>query len=50
MNDEFMTIVVDEAGFGTSALRKYGYARKGEAVVHEFSKLTHNMSMIAAIS
>jgi hypothetical protein len=50
LDDEFMTIVVDEAGFGTSPLRKYGYSLKGEPLTHEYPKLSHNVSMIAAIS
>jgi len=43
-------IVVDEAGFGTAPFRKYGYALNGEPCWHNTHWISHNLSLIAAIS
>ena len=45
-----MVIVIDEAGFGTAPFRKYGYSLKGEPCFLKTSWISHNMTLIAAIS
>jgi hypothetical protein len=42
--------VIDEAGFGTSSFRKYGYSLKGEPCFHKTSWISHNLTLVAAIS
>ena len=49
-NKEYEIIVIDEAGFGTSPFRKYGYALKGEPCLYKTSWISHNLTLIAAIS
>ncbi len=48
--ENYMIIVIDESGFGTSPFRKYGYSLRGEPCWHNSSWISHNLTLIAAIS
>ena len=50
-NDSNIVVVIDECGFGTSPLKKYGYSKKGKPCwLYNVKKLRANTSLIAAIS
>ena len=50
VDEKIKVIIIDEAGFGTQALRKYGYSLKSTPVIHIPSKISHNLTLTAAIS
>ena len=43
-------LVIDEAGFGTKVLKKYGYSKIGTPAVREKRTLGVNLSCITTIS
>ena len=47
---EVKVFVIDEAGFGTKALKKYAYSRIGTPAIQKVKKLKTNLSCIATIS
>jgi len=47
---ETMVIIIDESGFGTTPLQKYGYAPVGQPITHYWKKMNHNLTLCAAIS
>ena len=49
-SDESLICVLDEAGFGTKPLRRYGYSKKGTPAIIRFPKVDKNLTCTATIS
>ncbi len=48
----YHVVIIDEAGFGTKnqRLRNYGYALKGKEVLYTAGYISHNLTLVAAMS
>ncbi len=49
-DDDTIVVIIDESGFGTNPLKKYGYSPIGQPVTYHWKKLRHNLTLNSAIS